>query len=270
MLPNPVQSTRPPGTSGLGSLTASILFMLCAAVPCVSTAEESPSVTQQGKNEDDPYRQKRLRMVEEQIASRGVRDPLVLEALRKVPRHRFVPESARDLAYHDGPLPIGNRQTISQPYIVAAMTEFAEIGPESRVLEIGTGSGYQAAVLAEIAKEVYSIEIVEALAKRAEETLDALGYESVHVRHGDGYRGWPDAAPFDAILITAAPPAVPEPLLAQLREGGNLIVPVGSFMQSLERHTRTADGIRVETLFPVRFVPMTGEAQSDRLRSVKP
>ncbi len=249
--------------SMLEIVTLSIFVALLAETPQVSSAEANPPMSgdEQAERSDDPYQQARHRMVEEQIVARGVRDPRVLDAMRKVPRHRFVSSSQYDRAYHDRPLSIGNQQTISQPYIVAAMTEVAEINSDSRVLEIGTGSGYQAAVLAEIAKEVYSIEIIEELAKFADKTLDALGYESVQVRHGDGYRGWPEAAPFDAILITAAPPAVPKPLLEQLREGGHLIVPVGRYAQSLERHTRTADGIRVETLFPVRFVPMTGEAQ---------
>ncbi len=200
-------------------------------------------------------------MLDEQIAGRGVRDARVLDAMRKVPRHEFVPRAWRWFAYDDHPLPIGHGQTISQPYIVAAMTELAALGPESKVLEVGTGSGYQAAVLAEVAGEVYSIEIVKELADSAAETLRRLGYGSVRVRHGDGYAGWPEAAPFDAIVVTAAAPRVPPALLEQLALGGRLVVPVGDAYQELEVHTRTATGVEVQRVLPVRFVPMTGEVQ---------
>jgi protein-L-isoaspartate(D-aspartate) O-methyltransferase len=210
------------------------------------------------------YTKLREEMVRTQIEARGVSDVRVLDAMRSVPRHEFVPDSLAARAYEDNPLPIGDGQTISQPYIVAAMSELARIGPGSRVLEVGTGSGYQAAVLHEIAGEIYSIEIVEALAGRSADLLERLGYESAHVRHGDGYRGWKEFAPFDAILVTAAPTRVPEPLLEQLREGGRLVVPVGEWYQELEVHTRTADGFRREKVFPVRFVPMTGEIQEPR------
>jgi protein-L-isoaspartate(D-aspartate) O-methyltransferase len=203
----------------------------------------------------------RERMVREQIESRGIRDAAVLAALRAVPRHAFVPEEARPRAYEDRPLPIGHGQTISQPYIVAFMTESAGLSAGERVLEVGTGSGYQAAVLAEVAAEVYSIEIVEPLAKRAAATLAELGYENVHVRHGDGYGGWPEAAPFDAIVVTAAAPRVPQALLDQLAPDGRLVIPVGEFVQELEVHTRTPDGIRVHRTLAVRFVPMTGEVR---------
>jgi protein-L-isoaspartate(D-aspartate) O-methyltransferase len=206
------------------------------------------------------YEQKRLQMVERQIESRGVRDPHVLRAMRTVPRHRFVPESQRASAYEDRPLPIGHQQTISQPYIVALMSELADLKPGDRVLEVGTGSGYQAAVLAEMGVEVFSIEIVEPLAKQAAATLKELGY-AVTVRHGDGYAGWPEQAPFDAILVTAAPPHIPEPLEAQLALGGRLVIPVGQHFQSLVRVTRTEKGLRKQKVLPVRFVPMTGEVQ---------
>lgn len=200
-------------------------------------------------------------MVREQIAGRGVRDPRVLAALRKVPRHRFVLPTQRESAYDDRPLAIGLGQTISQPYIVAYMSEALRLRPTSRVLEIGTGSGYQAAVLAELAREVYSIEIVPALAHRATALLQQLGYRQVHVRVGDGYLGWPEKAPFDAIILTAAPPRIPAPLLAQLRVGGVLVAPVGRGLQRLVRITRVAQGYRREELLGVRFVPMTGRAQ---------
>ena len=203
----------------------------------------------------------RAEMVEHQIVPRGIHDPRVLAAMRKVPRHLFVPESQSPYAYEDRPLPIGEGQTISQPFIVAAMTELAAPGPEARVLEIGTGSGYQAAVLAELARDVYTIEIVEPLAARAAALLQLLGYANVKTRAGDGYRGWPEAAPFDAIIVTAAPPQIPEPLKQQLKPGGRLVVPVGERIQKLVVVTRTADGFSEQTVLPVRFVPMTGEAQ---------
>ncbi|KPJ60367.1 MAG: protein-L-isoaspartate O-methyltransferase [Latescibacteria bacterium DG_63] len=200
-------------------------------------------------------------MVDEQIVKRGVKDPQVLAAMRKVPRHEFVPESYRNYAHADEPLPIGEGQTISQPYIVALMTETLRIGKNSRILEIGTGSGYQAAVLAEIGKEVYSIEIIESLATRASETLRRLGYTNVHVKAGDGYRGWPEKAPFDAIIVTAAPDHVPQPLIEQLKVGGRMSIPVGDIYQELLIITKTESGVVRKDVLPVRFVPMTGEAQ---------
>jgi len=203
-------------------------------------------------------------MVTQQIAARGVKDPQVLAAMRRVPRHEFVPDAVRDMAYEDRPLPIAAEQTISQPYVVAAMTELAAVGPTSVVLEVGTGSGYQTAVLAEIARDVYSIEIIPELGKQAADTLERRGYENVHLRIGDGYAGWPDAAPFDAIVVTAAPPRVPQPLLDQLAVGGHLVIPVGSYYQELLVITRTDDGYERRTVFPVRFVPMTGKTQQQQ------
>jgi len=191
-----------------------------------------------------------------------VRDARVLEAMRKVPRHRFMPESQRAHAYDDRPLPIAHGQTISQPYIVALMSELADVKPGDTVLEVGTGSGYQAAVLAEMGVKVFSIEIIEPLAKQATATLSELGYgNKVEVRHGDGYAGWPERAPFDAVIVTAAPPKIPKPLKRQLKVGGRLVIPVGKHYQSLIRVTRTKDGFREESVIPVRFVPMTGKAQ---------
>lgn len=203
----------------------------------------------------------RVRMVAEQIEARGIAAPRVLAAMRSVPRHEFVPAAQRAHAYEDRPLPIGEGQTISQPYIVALMTELAVPGPGVEVLEVGTGSGYQAAVLAACGAEVWSIEIVDPLARRAERDLARLGIDRVHVRSGDGYRGWPEAAPFDAILVTAAAPRVPGALLAQLRIGGRLVIPVGETgeLQSLEVHERGETGFTVREVTPVRFVPMTGE-----------
>ena len=201
-------------------------------------------------------------MVESQIVARGVRDPRVLAAMRKVPRHRFVDDAQRAEAYEDHPLPIPGNQTISQPYIVALMTELLELKPDSRVLEIGTGSGYQSAVLAELAKEVYTIEIVPELARLARTRLSELDYANVTVREGDGYRGWPEHAPFDGIIVTAAPERIPQPLLDQLAPGGIMVIPVGGFFQELKVFRKSADGrITERDILPVRFVPMTGEVE---------
>jgi protein-L-isoaspartate(D-aspartate) O-methyltransferase len=206
----------------------------------------------------------RLRMVTQQIQWRDVKDPNVLKAMRTVPRHAFVPPSQRRSAYADHPLPIGQGQTISQPYIVAFMTEALALDPNSRVLEIGTGSGYQAAVCAEIARQVYTIEIVESLAKSAAKQLTALGYRNVVVRAGDGYYGWPEKAPFDAVIGTAAAKRIPPALLGQLKVGGRMILPVGDArgFQYLILITKDADGqIHRRNVMPVRFVPMTGQVQ---------
>ena len=209
-------------------------------------------------------------MIEEQIRQRGVTDARVLAAMERIPRERFVPAQEATRAYDDTPLPIGEGQTISQPYIVAYMSELLNVAPDHRVLEIGTGSGYQAAVLAELAKEVYSIEIVPALAQQAAATLASLGYENVHVREGDGYAGWPEHAPFDAIVVTAAPERVPAPLLEQLRPGGRLVIPVGPMhaTQQLRVVEKDAQGrLHERQITPVRFVPLTGEAaERDRER----
>jgi protein-L-isoaspartate(D-aspartate) O-methyltransferase len=202
----------------------------------------------------------RAAMVRE-IEARGVSDPRVLAAMREVERHRFVPDALRAQAYDDRPLPIGQGQTISQPYIVALMTELAAVRPGARVLEIGTGSGYQAAVLSLLAGEVYTIEIVEPLAREARERLARLGHQNVSVRAGDGYRGWLEKAPFDAILLTAAPPQIPGPLLEQLAPGGRLVAPVGDAAQELVLVEKTPSGLRRRSIVRVAFVPMTGEAQ---------
>ena len=214
----------------------------------------------------DAFAAQRARMVDEQIEARGIADPRVLAALRSVPRHEFVPVARRAEAYADHPLPIGHGQTISQPYIVALMTELAAVAPGSVALEVGTGSGYQAAVLAACGAEVYSIEIVDPLAQRAKRDLARLGYAKVHVRSGDGYQGWPEHAPFDAILVTAAAPRVPPALLEQLRVGGRLVIPVGETGrdQTLQVHTRTETGVEVHDVVPVQFVPMTGTVREKR------
>jgi protein-L-isoaspartate(D-aspartate) O-methyltransferase len=211
----------------------------------------------------DPTAVPRRRMVEEQIRWRGIADRELLSVMEGVPRHLFVPEDERPLAYADHPLPIGAGQTISQPYVVALMTSLLGLDREDKVLEIGTGSGYQAAVLARLARDVYTIEIVPELAENARRTLAALGYANVHVKTGDGYRGWPEAAPFDAIILTAAPAAVPDPLLAQLKTGGKMVLPLGKDFQDLVVLTKTATGVERQVVAPVRFVPMTGEAEKE-------
>jgi protein-L-isoaspartate(D-aspartate) O-methyltransferase len=213
---------------------------------------------------DEPaaMRERRLDMVSRQIAARGVKDQAVLEAMRSIPRHLFVPDSLQDRAYHDTPLPIGEGQTISQPYIVALMTELLQPKPGQRILEIGTGSGYQAAVLSVLVAQVYSIEIKEPLYRQATEVLQELDYDNVHTRHGDGYYGWEEEAPFDGIMITAAVDHVPPPLLQQLQDGGKLVLPLGhpfSF-QNLVVVTREGEDFRLQQVTGVLFVPMTGKA----------
>jgi len=212
----------------------------------------------------DADHEKRRHAMTRLIESRGVRDPRVLAAMREVPRHLFVPEGKREHAYEDRPLPIGSGQTISQPYVVAVMTELLTLEPSDRVLEIGTGSGYQAAVLSGLVARVYSIEIVPELAARARAALGAAGYGNVELRVGDGVQGIPDHAPFDAIIVTAAPARVPQPLIDQLAEGAKLVIPVGGREQTLRVLERTPEGIVRRSLYPVRFVPMTGEAQEPR------
>lgn len=214
----------------------------------------------------DPYAARRRTMVERDLKGRGITDTRVLATMGKVPRHLFVADYLRDKAYGDHPLPIAEGQTISQPYVVALMTETMRLKPTDRVLEIGTGSGYQAAVLAGLVKEVYSIEIRKRLADTAAEKLKALGYRNVAVRYGDGYYGWEEHAPYDAIIITAAANHIPPPLIGQLREGGRLILPLGSttFSQTLTLVTKKGGELMVEELGAVAFVPMTGEAQKRR------
>ncbi len=210
---------------------------------------------------EEEWKTARERMVVEQIAARGVKDAPTLAALRKVERHLFVPEASLAEAYDDHPLPIGQGQTISQPYIVAFMTEALRLQGGEKVLEVGTGSGYQAAVLSEIASQVFSIEIVEPLAIEARQRLASLGYRNVSVRAGDGYAGWPEEAPFDGIMITAAAPSIPEPLKRQLKDGGRLILPVGDECQDLVVVTRRGETFVEARVLAVRFVPMTGRVR---------
>lgn len=215
-----------------------------------------------GSAPGDVYLAGREAMVAGQIKSGGISDPAVLKAMLEVPRHEFVPEALKEDAYKGHPLPIGHGQTISQPYIVAYMTEALGLKPEDKVLEIGTGSGYQAAVLARLSGKVFSVEIICELEREARQTLDRLGFSSVRTRCADGYKGWPEEAPFDAIMVTAAPEKVPQPLLDQLKPGGRLVMPVGTrFTQELILIRKTPAGLKKETLIPVIFVPMTGEAK---------
>jgi len=201
----------------------------------------------------------RNRMVDEQIVARGVKDPRVLDVMRKVPRHLFIPEAMRSMAYADNALPLGESQTISQPYIVALMTELLELKGAERVLEIGTGSGYQAAILAELCEKVYTVERIKALADRARTTLDNLGYNTVAIKVYDGTYGWKEMAPFDAIMVTAGSPSVPGPLVEQLKEGGRMVIPVGErYGQRLITVVKTVDGSITQKNIPCMFVPLIG------------
>jgi protein-L-isoaspartate(D-aspartate) O-methyltransferase len=228
------------------------VLMAIAVVSCRPTVY--------GRDDADSTRA-RSRMVTEQIEARGIKDPATLGAMRTVPRQEFVPASSGADAYGDHPLPIGHGQTISQPYIVAFMTEALGLKKDAIVLEVGTGSGYQAAVLAQIAERVYSVEILPALAEEARARLARLGYRNVQVRVGDGYQGWSDAGPFDGIIVTAAAPRVPDPLKAQLKDGGRLVIPVGDESQELMVVTRRGDAFEERRILPVRFVPMTGKVR---------
>ena len=226
-----------------------LILSLALSASCVSQNQSSMD-----------YTNERLDMVNDQIKARGIKDKRVLEAMVKVPRHLFVPEPYTKNAYEDTPLPIGLDQTISQPYIVAFMTEALMLKATDKVLEIGTGSGYQAAILAEICDSVYTIDIFKQLADRAEQTLNKLGYKNIRVKHGDGYQGWPEHAPFDAIIVTCAPSDIPQPLKDQLAEGGRMIIPVGdSGIQQLILLVRKNGRIMQESVLPVRFVPMINE-----------
>jgi len=222
-----------------------ILFILLMSFCQVASARNGAS-----------FEQMRDEMVSKQIEARGIKDRRVLRAMRKVPRHEFIPLNIMHLAYKDSPLPIGNDQTISQPYIVGRMTELLELDGNERILEIGTGSGYQTAILAELARDVYTVEIIPELADRAKETLRDLGHYGVKVKCGDGYLGWPEHAPFDGIIVTCAPEEVPQALIDQLDEGGRLVIPVGSTWQQLTLIKKVDGKIEKESIIPVRFVPM--------------
>jgi protein-L-isoaspartate(D-aspartate) O-methyltransferase len=229
-------------------------YVLFAAMAATGCGQQIPSAAD--------FAAHRQRMVEQQLKPRGIKDERVLAAMARVPREEFVPQNARAEAYEDGPLPIGYDQTISQPYIVAFMTEQLRPKPGDRVLEIGSGSGYQAAILAELVADVYTIEIVEPLAKTAEATLQRLGYKNVHIEVGDGYKGWPEEAPFDAIIVTCAPENVPQPLADQLKEGGRMVIPVGErFAQQLYLLEKKDGHLKESVTLPVRFVPMLRSKQ---------
>jgi protein-L-isoaspartate(D-aspartate) O-methyltransferase len=231
-----------------------LVVTLCAATGCGQRPTPASN-----------FAAERQRMIQQQLRTRGINDQRVLAAMAKVPREEFVTPESRSASYEDGPLPIGYRQTISQPYIVAFMTEQLRPKPSDRVLEIGTGSGYQAAILAELVSDVYSIEIVEPLAKNAEATLQQLGYKNVHLKIGDGYKGWPDAAPFDAIIVTCAPDKVPQPLIDQLKDGGRMVIPVGDiFAQQLYLLEKKNGQLKQSATLPVRFVPMASEAATPK------
>ncbi len=249
-------------------LKRSILLFALLCLPCyaiVSLSCSTSVTTQRASGAADEQKRERkfegqrIRMVDEQIRSRGIESSAVLRAMRKIPRHRFVPAPLTDLAYSDRPLPIGLDQTISQPFIVAYMTEAAEISPKEKVLEIGTGSGYQAAVLGEIAREVYTIEIIPELGEQARRVLEELGYKNVHAKIGNGYEGWAEHAPYDAIVVTAAPDEVPQALIDQLAVNGKMVIPVGTTNQEMMVITKTRRGVVNRKTIPVRFVPMTGK-----------
>jgi protein-L-isoaspartate(D-aspartate) O-methyltransferase len=229
-------------------------YLLFAAIATTGCGQQAPTAADLAAQ--------RQRMVEQQLKPRGIKEERVLAAMAKVPREEFVPADARPSAYEDGPLPIGYDQTISQPYVVAFMTEQLRPKQSDRVLEIGSGSGYQAAILAELVAEVYTIEIVEPLAKSAEATLQRLGYKNVHIKVGDGYKGWPEEAPFDAIIVTCAPEKVPQPLVDQLKDGGRMVIPVGErFAQQLYLLEKKNGQLKESVTLPVRFVPMLREGQ---------
>lgn len=242
------------------------LLLVCLGLPCQLAGCTSPADAVVTEAQEDPWEGQRRNMVADQLRAREIVDERVLDAMGRVPRHLFVPSLWREHAYEDSALPIDRGQTISQPYIVALMTQLAAVEPGDAVLEIGTGSGYQAAVLAEITDRVYSIEIDVELASIARTNLDTCGYRRVKTLCGDGYAGWPEFAPFDAILVTAAAPRVPEPLKQQLKPGGILIIPVGEEggIQRLTTITRTEQGFDETIVELVRFVPMTGEVQKPR------
>lgn len=236
----------------LCSLFPCLLVSLLFAVGFSGCREEKKS------EKEGEFARLRERMVTTQLEARGIKDKRVLKVMREVPRHKFVLPQYHSQAYEDHPLPIGEGQTISQPYIVALMTECLQLKGREKVLEIGTGSGYQAAILAELCKEVYTIEILEPLAKRAEQTLKNLGYQNIRVKCGDGYLGWPEHAPFDGIIVTCAPEKVPPPLVEQLKKGGRLVIPVGTYFQNLKVIEKKRFRIMTHNILPVRFVPMTG------------
>jgi protein-L-isoaspartate(D-aspartate) O-methyltransferase len=256
------QSLRATAFASLGyelhfRVRRALQFLVLAAIAAGGCGQKAPPVSDFAAQRQD--------MVRQQLVARGISEQRVLDAMAKVPREEFVAPESRAASYEDGPLPIGYGQTISQPYIVAFMTEQLRPKPSDRVLEVGTGSGYQAAILAELVSEVYSIEIVEPLAKNAEATLQRLGYKNVHVKFGDGYKGWPETSPFDAIIVTCAPDKVPQSLVDQLKDGGRMVIPVGDrFAQQLYLLEKKNGQLKQSATLPVRFVPMTSEAPKQK------
>lgn len=244
-------------------LAALGLILFCFLLILWRPWQKEPIPSQKNINFSDVNEQRRYEMIENQLKKRGIKDKNLLVAMQKVERHKFVPDFLIDKAYEDHPLPIGYGQTISQPYVVALMTKEAKVGKDDRVLEIGTGSGYQVAVLAEMVDQVYTIEIVKELADSASERLKNLGYDNIEVKNADGYYGWPEKGPFDAILVTAATNHVPPPLLKQLKDGGRLIIPLGSLFQfqTLNLITKKGDDIKSKFITGVSFVPMTGKME---------
>jgi protein-L-isoaspartate(D-aspartate) O-methyltransferase len=240
-----------------------VIGLVCLAVLASATSgvlsRDETRAEDETLTQTDAHTAARRRMVDDQIKARGIRNPAVLDVMARVPRHLFVPPDVQGRAYDDTPLPIGHGQTISQPYIVAYMTEALETSREHRVLEIGTGSGYQAAVLAELVNALYSIEIVPELAHGAARALAGAGYRNVEVREGNGYLGWPEHAPFDRIIVTAAPPQIPQTLVDQLAVGGRMVVPVGTLLQEIVVLTKNARGVTETRTIPVRFVPMVND-----------
>jgi protein-L-isoaspartate(D-aspartate) O-methyltransferase len=241
-------------------MIAQLIILVILVVPlsaCIFQTASGPAASPSAQD----YTQQKRQLIEE-LKEQGIKSQTVLDALSKVPRHLFVPAAQRHLAYENRPLPIGHEQTISQPFIVAYMSEAAEIAPGEKVLEIGTGSGYQAAVLAELAREVYTIEIIPALAAGASTLLREMGYRNVQVKTGNGYEGWPEHAPFDAIVVTAAPDEIPAALVEQLAMNGRMVVPVGTTHQEMVIISKNESGVVERRTIPVRFVPMTGKPRS--------
>lgn len=243
--------------------TGRVVALWTASAGLAAWLLQSPSAVPSRSGSADPWNPRRQAMVARQLETRGIIDTRVLDAMRRVPRHRFVPLDVEEAAYDDTPLPIGFGQTISQPYIVGYMSEVLRLEAHHRVLEIGTGSGYQTAILAELAREVYSVEILPELAARARVTLQDLGYRTVHLRVGDGYLGWPEQAPFDRVIVTAAPPHMPQPLVDQLAMGGRLVAPVGGAEQWIRVVTKTPERVVDQTTIPVRFVPLVRQPDGD-------
>jgi protein-L-isoaspartate(D-aspartate) O-methyltransferase len=254
-------NTMAPGGRGGLAWTAVLAGLLCVVATGWALGRDDPPAK---KADDDPTAPARRRMVQRHLVERGIKDPRVLDAFRTVPRHKFLPPETRRMAYDDESIPIGEGQTITPPFDVAFMTEALQPKPTDRVYEVGTGSGYQASILSRLVKEVYSIEIHEPLGKRAAAVLKELGYDNIHTRVGDGYAGWPEAAPFDAIIVTCAPEAIPQPLLDQLKDGGRMVIPIGNrFNQVVHLIEKRGGRLTDRQLRPTLFVPMTGQAQRE-------